>query len=347
MLSTLIIGLGRAGRELHLPVLLRAREQALASGLFASDPVVVLDPFDGARDPAQTVRARTLAHAALLVDPAATVAHLCTPPATRVELLDELGRRGFRNVIVEKPLAVDAADADAIMGLRERWGLRLIVVAPWLASTLTARIGALLDGRELGTLRAIYIVQRKPRFTRSLLTTSHHSAFDVELPHSLALVLRLAGPAAVVDATASDLCSEDAVIQGMGGAAVSLQHASGVHSEIRSDMGAMLRERRITLELDRGTLVGHYPSSADDHTAQLCCTIGLTAQRTRFRDDALMRFGLDAYARFAAQSVDDEALELQAEVVRMLGVAKRRACAAGGGEQPALQAPAIDGQHAR
>ncbi len=323
MLRTLIVGLGRSGRGLHLPVLRRARASASTRALFCAAPIVAVDPRTSIDAPAGTLLARSLDAARELMDPATTVAHLCTPPATRPELLDELGRRGIRRVIVEKPLALDCRGLARVELARKRWSLQLVVVAPWLASELTARILDVLQAQTIGSLRAVYVVQRKPRFARSLATADHPSAFDVELPHSVAVALALAGSARVVEAAATDLTYEGVVKRAMGGAALTLEHDNGVRTELRSDICAMVRERRITLEGERGTIVGHYPSSADDDTARLTTTVGLDVARSVFRDDALTRFIVGAYAGFATGVPDERQLALHAETVRLLDAAKR------------------------
>jgi predicted dehydrogenase len=263
-----------------------------------------------------------MAQAARLTDPRRTVVHLCTPPDSRVALLDELGRHGFRHVLVEKPLALDHHDITAIRDVRGRWQLRLIVVAPWLASTLTDRIRSIVEGRELGALRAIYIIQRKPRFTRSVTPNGHPTAFDVEMPHSVSVALSLAGPARLGDAALTDMSFDNLVLLRMGSGLISLEHESGVRTEIRSDLTSLLRERRITLVFERGSVVGNYPASEADHAAQLVMTVGLRATRAVFYDDAMTALVLSAYDRFAAGDPCDLELDLHGDVVRLLSEAK-------------------------
>lgn len=324
MFSSLIVGFGRSGRELHLPVLMRARAAQASAGLFRADPVVACDPFclDCAA-PEGAVLVRSVAHAARLVDPAATVVHVCTPPSARLETLEELATTGFRRLIVEKPLALDQRTVAGIIAARKRWRLDVNVVAPWLASALTDRVRELVASRELGRLRSIEIVQRKPRFRRSIVAQNHPSAFDIEVPHALAVALALAGSARVVNAGATDMVVDDLVMPRMGGAWLDLEHQSGVRTEIRSDLTSMVRERRITLRCDKGTIVGHYPCSAADDAAQLCTTVGSQESRTVFRNDDLTSFIVRAYERFGSPVAMDLDLVLQAELVRLLEDARR------------------------
>jgi len=339
-LQTLIIGLGRSGRGLHLPVIARVRA-ASSSGLFSERPIVVLDPCSCAQHgpPDGVLVAGTLEQAAEMMDPTRTVVHLCTPPDSRVARLDDLCRLGFKHVLVEKPLAVDEHDVAEIDVLRRRSGLVLLVVAPWLASTLTARIAAVLESGELGSLRAIYVVQRKPRFTRSLTPNGHPTAFDVEMPHSVGVSLALAGGASLLDAAWSDMSFENVVVLRMGGARLTLAHASGVRTEVRSDFTSMLRERRITLEFERGSVVGNYPASEADHASQLLKTVGLRAVREVFHDDAMTSLIVRAYEQFAAGDGCERELRLQGDVIRILSDAKRH-CEGAEADQSGARPPA-------
>lgn len=323
MFQTLIVGLGRSGRGLHLPVLSRARVTEGYKHLFADRPVVTFDPYSPGCGLPGTVLAGSLAEAADMTDPGRTVVHVCTPPAARVEVLEQLARFGFRKVLVEKPLAVDEQDLVEIARLRRCWNLDLVVVAPWLASALTHRIQEILDSGELGALRSVFVVQCKPRFTRSLAGDGHPTTFDVEMPHSVGVALTIAGRARLCDAAWADMRFDDVVIPRMGRAWLSLEHESGVRTEILSDPTSPARERRITLKLERGTLIGHYSSSADDDTAQLCIRVGGRHKRAVFRDDALATFTRLSYEQFAAPERRGDDLALDTEVVRLLSEAKR------------------------
>ncbi|QBI55531.1 Gfo/Idh/MocA family oxidoreductase [Streptomonospora litoralis] len=345
MLHTLVVGLGRSGRGLHLPALVRARAQAGRHRVFSPGPDLVYDPRppSGGLLPNPGVRAvpslRTAAEAA---DPARTVAHLCTPPGTRVKVLEELARLGYRRILIEKPLAADEVELAAVLRLRRRFGLQTAVVAQWLTSALTHRLrAAVREGRlhglgvpgadgapgtapRLGRLRTLRIVQRKPRFVRSLTSRAHPTAFDVELPHSVGVALTLAGGARVRSASWSDMALGNVEVPHLGQAHLVLEHRTGARTEILSDLTAPTRERRIVCEFDRGSLTGHYPCSEDDDTAQLRSTTDDGSAHLVFHDDALADFLLGAYEHFAglrALPLDD-AFGLQVRAVRLLSAAK-------------------------
>ncbi|MGH3963571.1 MAG: Gfo/Idh/MocA family oxidoreductase [Pseudonocardiaceae bacterium] len=342
MFQTLIVGLGRSGRDLHLPVLSRARTMQAFQHLFDSRPIVAFDPGGTQAELPGAVLVRSLAQAADMADPDRTVVHLCSPPATRVEVLEQLAQLGFQKVVVEKPLAVDEQDLAEIARLHRHWNLDLVVVAPWLASALTHRILQTLHGGELGYLQSVFVVQRKPRFTRSLAGCGHPTAFDVEMPHSVGVALAIAGDAKVCHARLTDMKFEDVVIPRLGSAWLSLDHEGGVCTEILSDLTSPMRERRITLKLQRGTMIGHYANSEADHTAQLRITASGHETRSVFHDDALTAFILRTYQRFAAPGHGSDDFTLNAEVVRLLSDAKRH-CTAGSQVGAGLLARRYDG----
>ncbi|MEV0678915.1 Gfo/Idh/MocA family oxidoreductase [Actinosynnema sp. NPDC050436] len=315
------MGLGRAGAELHLPVLARAR--AGARRLFAEHPVVACDPRRVLGDRPGLVTVTSIAEAAALTDPAETVAHVCTPPTVRTEVIGELAERGFRHLIVEKPLAADTDDLARITRLRRKHGLRVAVVEPWLTSALTLRLTGLVRDGALGEPKTMTIVQNKPRFRRSLARPSHPTAFDVELPHGVGLALRLAGNARVTHAAGFDLVVGEVVVPRMGGARVGLRHNSGVRTEISSDLTSPVRERRITVEFERGTAVGHFAVSADDDHSQLSVTVNGHREHEVLHDDSLTEWMIRAYQLF--QGVGDQhsrGFAFATDVVQLLSVAK-------------------------
>ncbi|MDT0301417.1 Gfo/Idh/MocA family oxidoreductase [Streptomonospora wellingtoniae] len=361
MLQTLVVGLGRAGRGLHLPALARAGSLAGRRPVFAPRPVLCFDPLGRPDPPPPGTRpVASLRAAAEAAEPANTVVHLCTPPGVRIRLLEELARLGFRRVLIEKPLAADEPELEAVVALRRRFDMHLVVVAQWLTSALTHRLrAAVREGRlhglsphgdgppipppELGALRSVSVVQRKPRFVRSLTSRSHPTVFDVELPHSVGVALDLAGGARVESASWSDMALGNVEIPRLGQAGLVLRHDSGARTEIFSDLTAPTRERRITLEFERGTLVGHYPCSEDDDTSQLRASTEDGSLRLVFHDDALSDFVLNAYEHFAGlrRPPVGDAFGLQVSAVRLLSAAKAmcadqtapRAGAPAGGEE--------------
>ncbi|MFC8827812.1 Gfo/Idh/MocA family oxidoreductase [Streptomyces sp. NPDC057137] len=365
MLNTFIVGGGRAGLGLHWPVLRKLRALPDQSGLWSPDPPVVWDVQD-IREQALAeglLPADSLAHAATLADPATTVVHLCTPPADRFATLQELADLGYTRIVVEKPLAVGVAGLEAVDMLARVRGLRLRVVSPWLASSLTEELAELVRygtsggaPRELGALRSMSFTQFKPRWTRTLRSDNHTTAFDVELPHSLGVALRLAGDARIVDAALTDMRIGDTVIPRMGGARLTLQHHNGVTTEIASDLTSPIRERRIGLRFDTGHVVGHYPISDVDHHATLTVhdgtgtgtgtgTGGGTASPRILFDDALTSYIDGAYRDYEAGtdrsggSDDRSDYAIARRVVQLLQEARLLASAQHEGESAPRRPP--------
>ncbi|AKH82327.1 hypothetical protein AA958_08905 [Streptomyces sp. CNQ-509] len=327
MLRTFIVGLGRSGRELHLPVLLRLRRRF--PDLFSASPPLGYDtgPAGGPDDDAEIETVGSLAAARLRLDPAATLVHVCTPPGERAGVLAALGELGFVNVLVEKPLADTAEALAELAAVREKYGLRMAVVAPWLHSTLTERLADLVESGRFGPLRHIGIRQHKPRIHRTLNSAGHRTAFDVEPPHAVGVALRLAGDADVTGAALTDVDVGGRRVPGMGGAELTLRHHSGVVSRLECDLTSPRRERRIELDFASGRVVGHYPVGSEDHYAHLTASpVDGPPAESVFPDLALDACLLDAYRHLAGDDPDEAVLDArvrrQMQVVRLLDAAK-------------------------
>lgn len=328
MLDTLIVGLGRAGLGLHLPVLRRARAQR--PGLFSGRPVVAVDP--GAAPPPGRSGLRiaaSLRDAAGQLDPERTVVHLCTPPGVRTGVLAEAAALGFTKVLVEKPLAGDRAALAGLLDVVREHRLQYAVVAPWLHSTLTRRLVRIVGDGGLGAVRAVHVTQHKPRFRRTLDTPGHASAFDVEVPHSVGVLLRLLGDAQVQAASCDDLRVGPVTVPRMGRAHLELTHPEGVRSEVLSDLSAPVRQRRIVLDCADGRVYGHYAVGEDDDHAQLeIVRSGAGAggrEHEVLRDDSFTACLTGAYEDFAAGADLGDDLRLHVRTVELLDEAKRRA----------------------
>lgn len=327
----LVVGLGRSGAGLHAASLLRAG--AVGDAWFAGPPLAFDPRPDAGARLEGVVRVTSLEHAARLSDPAATVVHLCTPPSRRVALLGELAALGFTRVLVEKPLAADRAQLARLESLRRRHRLHIEVVAHWLSARLTRELWQLTETQPLGPLRSIVFHQDKPRLLRGQSDDGHPSAFDVEIPHALGVVLRLAGPATVARARCDDLRTETATRPLMGGARLTLDHESGVLTELRSDLTAPVQRRSVCLRFADGEVTGHYPISERDDHARLTLP---GREPVIFRDDALAAFLRDTYRRFAEGRQVTYAVHHA--VVRLLCEAKERAAIVTPTGSPPLEA---------
>lgn len=336
-MQSFVVGLGRAGAGLHLPVLAKAR--AGDPQLFGGQEVVACDPRRRLPDRPGLVATASIGAAVGGLDPTDTVVHICTPPTERHAVIAELAELGFRNMIVEKPLASDTDDLERIIRVRRKHRLHIEVVEPWLTSTLTRRLIELIRSGPFGAPKSITIVQNKPRFRRSFAAPGHPTAFDVELPHGVALALRLAGAARVIHAAGADLEVGGQFSPRMGGANVGLRHNSGVRTEISSDLTCPVRERRVTIDFANGSAVGHFAVSDDDDHSQLTLWANGRSEHVVLRDDSLTEWMIQAYRKFQAGGEQTRGFSFAAEVVQMLSVAKN-ICA-----EPVVPAPRTETDH--
>jgi predicted dehydrogenase len=307
MPHTVVVGLGRSGAGLHVPVLDRLRRAH--PDLFAAHPIVGFDPRPDVAV-GDVLAVDSLGRAAGLLPPGESVVHVCTPPGVRAVVLEQLAGLGFRRFVVEKPLATDLSTLAAVERLCA--GLDVVVVTQWLAAGLTRRLAALMRSGEYGPPLSLAVRQDKPRFARS---AGHADAFEVEIPHALAVALRLAGPAELTGAGWTDRARGR-----LAGAWLSLRHHAGTRTTVHSDLTAPVRRRELALRLRDTTVVGHYPVSADDHHAQLRVGNG---DREVFEDESLGAFLLAAYRYFAGLDPSPPGdLGLHARVVRLLADAR-------------------------
>ena len=320
MFSTLIVGFGHAGRDLHLPCLAKAR--AAEAGLFAGS-VGVVDP---APVPSPVPRFADLAEVSGF-PPERTVVHVCTPPGDHAETLCRLADRGFRRVVMEKPVSHSASELPRIRRTCATNCVDLLVVANWLHSALTSRVRSLLGSAEFGPAREARFEQHKPRFARTLANRSHATAFDVEMPHQVALALDLFGfPAAVTAAEATPMRVTGEQVPFMGSARIELLHTGGVRSTLVSDLTTFHRVRRLEIRCGGARLLGHYPIDAGEGFAGLsiCGPDGTSWGDEVFPDDPLTACFLDFYRHFGGRGPRPASeLTFNAEVVSVLDEAKR------------------------
>ena len=331
MLTSLIVGFGNSGRALHLRSLLTARRLCKGEPVFATARIVAVDPRLYARPRARDDQSVVLVRSLDQVEgqePETTVVHVCTPPFQRVQVLKDLSRRGYRRIICEKPVAGSLDDLHEILELVEREGLDVAVVSPWLTSTLTYALRDAVEAGTFGALREIRIVQLKPRFSRTRDNIDHPSAFEIEIPHSMGVVLHLGGDdVEVLEAAASDMTLEGVTYPNLGGARMELRHGSGTRTSIDCDLTAPIRKRSIELEFEEGRVIGHYPVG-DDTYAQLTVAPAGEPPREReiLRDDQLAKMMVAWYEHFAASGPRPTSdLRFNVKVMDTIAACKRAA----------------------
>lgn len=339
-LRTLVVGCGHAARDLHLPVLARQPEDRL---------VGVVDPMLSPEQPDSTLPSQQFTGLSEVSDfpPERTVVHVCAGPREHAELIEEAAGLGYRRFIVEKPMTASAAEAEAVLEIAGREQLDVLVVANWLASSLTDRLRAeLAAAGEPPT--SVVMRQHKSRIGASLESVTHDSAFDVEMPHMVALALHLFGPdLAVIAAGVEDLRVGDVVRAGMGSTFLRLRTPGGMPLLLESVLDAPVPERSVAICLQDGSeLRGYFPVGGRDFYSQLFShdRKGTMVDRELLPDETMGRFLREAYAWFEGRGprpVSDARLHRQ-----VVGILDRARSAAGAATavarvRPAAPAPSV------
>ncbi|WP_062012279.1 Gfo/Idh/MocA family protein [Aureimonas sp. AU4] len=188
------------------------------------------------------VPARTLDE--LLADPSIDGLVLAMPP----RLHGETARRALRagkHVLVEKPIALDPADAEATAAVARETGRQLMVGHVLRFHPVFERLDALVREGRIGTLR--HIVSTRLGLGRFL---GMDAVWDLA-PHDLSLVLQVAGRAPETIETLrrtvlSDETDEAEIALGFGGR---------LTGSIRVSRVSAYRDRRFTAVGTKGMLV--------------------------------------------------------------------------------------------
>ncbi len=336
MLNTILIGFGHAARDLHLPALRRL--SAGGTGPIGAVEPVAPEPDGSAPDVAGVLLRADIGELVSQLAPADTVVHVCTPPAQHLPALARCAEYGYRRFVVEKPMVTTHDDIEALLALVEDRDLDVLVVANWLFSSLTDLIAGQIAARRDVPLTGLDLCSRKPRIGRSLASAAHTSAFEVEMPHLVALAMRLLGDVELLHARADDLVLDERRIAMMGGAEVWLSSPHGCHVRLRTDLCAPVRERSVTATWAGGARVaGHYPCDSTDLFSHVLLDGGRGAPSHRvLHDDTVHAFFEHAYRWFDGRGPRPRSdVALHARITRLL-IAARERCAA------APPAPATD-----
>lgn len=93
--------------------------------------------------------------AALVNDPSIDVVHICTPNHTHVPLAIAALEAG-KNIVVEKPLAMDSASARQVVEMAQRRRRHAMVSFTYRGYPMVRRARALIAAGELGDLRLLH-----------------------------------------------------------------------------------------------------------------------------------------------------------------------------------------------
>ena len=170
------------------------------------------------------------------------VLHVCSPLATHADIVRAAIEAGV-HVLVEKPLAADAATAEALHALATDRGVLLCPVHQFLfQSGILAAQSALAT---VGTLRQFDVIACSAGADGASDAERESVALDI-LPHGLALARRLLG-APVADA-------DWQVAGGAPGELRAVSDVAGASLMLAVSMRARPTENSLTLRCDRGTI---------------------------------------------------------------------------------------------
>jgi predicted dehydrogenase len=112
---------------------------------------------------------------------------IATPPHTHYEIASDCLKHGI-NCLVEKPLTLNSADAEALIKLADERGLVLMVGNTFEYNSAVEMMKQIIDSGELGEVFYINAV----RTNLGLFSTRHNVMWDLA-PHDISIVLYLLG----------------------------------------------------------------------------------------------------------------------------------------------------------
>lgn len=338
MLRPIILGFGHCGRDLHLRCLQKLTAQGHSGLISAQVRLVDPRPEATALEPGY-VSFRKLPPAGPDLQGQASVVHVCTPPHAHLACVLDALAKGYRYIIVEKPLAPSLEDAHRIRAAARRAQAVVLVVAVWLNSPLARHIGDRLRDLPPSQLADMAIVHNKSRLSRTLARQDEH-VFDIEMPHQISLARAMLGERVrLLNATASDLVYNETRKAHMARGEITLASDSGCVARLVSNLHHPARERSIAVRLNNGRrLFGYFPVNADDSFSQLfeySAANALLDHRV-FNDDPLSTCLERCYIFMAAVLAGQSpaypvgmSLDFNVDMVDLLHEAKRHVAAAG------------------
>jgi predicted dehydrogenase len=348
-LGAVVVGLGRAGLGLHIPVLEKIRRDGAGASPFGA-VVGLVDTaelgakrarhrleYDYGYDP-QGISCATSIGDLTGVDPDNTIVHICTPADDHASALRAATEAGFRRIIVEKPCASNTADVDEMQRIVDRTGASIAVINPYLYSRSVASCKDKIQqvGRQPHYLE---FEMSKPRVAPTLAGRSKpESVMDVELPHQIATALYLtqASRYRVLRAEVrhmhyremdTDVCQ---VVRNMGLGIIVLELDECI-AVLVSYLDALTRTRELRLRFPNTEHIEAFlPVTGDDHTSVIMEYSGHnsdgSSEQTRVAklpDDMLARCLFDMYTRFITDSPQLSDLTFNRKVVDVMDKAKR------------------------
>lgn len=327
-MKSIIVGFGKAGQKLHLPCLMKAFNTIPNELIYEN--IIIVDP--NIQELSNGFESMKIPYYKSLteienVNPEKAVIHICTPPNTHIEVLKEVAILGYKNILVEKPLATSNEEISEINSLQNKYQLDIIVIANWLSSNLTLTIKEKMYSGKFGEPQYVEIEQNKPRYSRSLENHSHTNIFDIEIPHQIGLSCYLLGTnATVLSSDARDMLVDNEVLHNMGKASLLLKHEGEVISNLKSDLTSMIRKRSIKILFKDYKMIGYYPSGSDDSYSRLSIydkDNNLVSSKTLY-DDPLSACFVEYYKYFGNKTINKPISDLHfnQKLIQLLSEAK-------------------------
>lgn len=310
-MRTVLVGYGHAARNLHLAAIAESDLRNVVEDVIAVDPKCPVDPD-------------VKVYQALTDVPAVSdsdMFHVTVPPADHAAVVEGIIEIGGKRLIVEKPLAADGHSARRIVKACAEAGASLYPVGIWNHSAGMRRLRQDLETQD----RPLHyeFEQSKNRIDRTLLNSSHHSAFEVELPHQvLAAVWMFGEIAEVVHAESRPLCSGDRTVPHAGGAYVVVKHRTGLIGTLIGHLDRKARTRRLRVTHTDGELEVRLPRSRDEVSSFYRDSAGRT---TEIPDRPLTEFLTAAYAAGPATGPNWFDVDLHLHCTDVLDAARRKA----------------------
>jgi hypothetical protein len=349
--GAVIVGLGRAGLGLHIPVLAKVRREVAEPSSF-DRIVAIVDNSESAIGSAlhrlsdnfgynpATLSCATSLDGLKGINPEKSVIHICTPENDHLPIMQSAVSLGYRRIIIEKPCAGNTADVDKMQSIVDKNGTSVAVINPYLYSRSVAACKEKI--RQNGKLPYYLEMElSKPRKVPTIQGRSRpESVIDVELPHQIATALYLTDASRYTILRAEvrhmhyreqdcDPC-KIAFNMGVGIIVIEFNHCITV---LVSYLDAPSRTRFLKLRFENTVQVEVFlPVTEDDHTSEFVEYFGTNSDGTtdqrradKLPDDMFTCCLSDIYKRFAANEAQLSDILFNRKVVDIMDRAKKLA----------------------
>lgn len=138
------------------------------------------------------------------------VASICTPPNVRLDVVKFLMENGI-HVVIEKPFAMSVAEAEKMIELKNKYGVKLTVAHNWLFSHIMKKTLRCLERAEIGDILGVEMNLLHTKNDPMAADSSHwcHSIeagrISESLPHPLYIIRAILGEVKVRHISGSKL----------------------------------------------------------------------------------------------------------------------------------------------